>query len=51
MESDNLSFEFLADLFKKKKEELIVQCIFEELNEESIVEELIEQHKTKGKKK
>lgn len=50
MENDNLSFDFLKNLFKEKKEKLIIKYVFEELNEHSIIERLIEQAEVDEKK-
>ena len=50
MDENKLSLEFMLSLFDEKKEKLIVQYIFEGLNETEISEKLIKSDK-EGKRK
>lgn len=43
MEEEKLTSEFIKDLFTNKKEQQIVQYIFEGLNEEAIIEKIIKE--------
>ncbi len=45
MGEKRLSEEFILGLFKEKKEKEIIECIFENLNEDEIVKKLVKPEK------
>ncbi|MBU4501503.1 MAG: hypothetical protein KKA79_02845 [Nanoarchaeota archaeon] len=46
MEKESLSSDFISSLFEKKQEKQIIECIFKELSEHTIIEKLIKRDKS-----